>query len=160
MSAYNPKHIPPQVKYSSVALFSSAWLRCGSGTERMQHALRKFLVLALSVGLAVSAPALSHAREAPFSGVASHESHDVRHYADLSVDFTAEDCPHSSPTSTHDEDGGVCKKCCAACLGATVMPTTPVAVRALLGPSEVLFARDGTLVARAVPIEPRIPKSL
>jgi len=126
----------------------------------MQHALRKFLALALSVGLAVSAPTLSHARAAPFSGEASHKSHDVQRYADLSIDPTADDCPHSSPTSTRDQDGGLCKKCCAACLGATVMPTTPVAAQVLLGASEILFARDGTLVARAVPIEPGIPKPL
>ena len=48
------------------------------GTERMRQALRKILVLALSVGLAVSAPALSHAQPGLSSVAASHESHDVQ----------------------------------------------------------------------------------
>ena len=92
------------------------------GTERMRQALRKILVLALSVGLAVSAPALSHARTGLSSVAASHESHDLQSYADLAIEPGDDGCPHSASGPTHDQDEGLCKKCCAACLGASLLP--------------------------------------
>lgn len=122
----------------------------------MRHGLKKILAFVLSVGLSVSAPALSHARIAPAAG--PHEAHHVQNHADLSIDPEDGDCPHAMPTGAHDTGNGGCKKCCAACLGATLVPTTPVTDEILLGPSELLLARDDILAARAVPIDPGIPK--
>ena len=128
----------------------------------MRDALRKILVLALSVGLAVSAPAsLSHARTLPSSTVAAlHEAHDVQHYADLSVEPGDDPCPHEAGGAMHDQGDGVCKKCCAACLGASLIPNTPVAVRILTKTNELVVQRNAMLVARDIPTEPGIPKPL
>ena len=124
----------------------------------MRQALRKILVLALSVGLAVSAPALSHARTG--SVAASHESHDLQSYADLAIEPGDDGCPHSASGPTHDQDEGLCKKCCAACLGASLIPSSPVAVRILSDPGKLAARFDHKLVARDVPTEPGIPKPL
>ena len=94
------------------------------GTERMRQALRKILVLALSVGLAVSAPALSHAQPGHSGAAASHD-HDVQHYADLAIEPGDEGCPHSASGPTHDHDDGLCKKCCAICIGANLTGYAP-----------------------------------
>lgn len=130
------------------------------GTERMRQALRKVLVLALSVGLAVSAPSLSHARTGLSSVAASHESHDLQSYADLAIEPGDDGCPHSASGPTHDQDEGFCKKCCAACLGASLLPNSPVAVRILTKTSELVVQRNAMLVARVIPAEPGIPKPL
>lgn len=130
------------------------------GTERMRQALRKILVLALSVGLAVSAPALSHARTGLSSVAASHESHDLQSYADLAIEPGDDGCPHSASGTTHDQDEGLCKKCCAACLGASLIPSPPLAVRILAGPNKFVVLRSDKLVARDIPTEPGIPKPL
>ena|SRR5262245_31854747 len=124
----------------------------------MPNALRKILVLLLAVGLTISVPALSHAQVVTFSSAASHESHDVQHYADLSIEPGDEACPHSAPA--HDQDGGLCKKCCAACLGASLIPDQPVATNVSALPDELVVRRDDTLVARTIPTEPGIPKPL
>ena len=123
----------------------------------MRYILQKILVLALSVGLAASAPALSHARTVPS---ASHEVHDVQHYADLSVEPGDAGCPHAAPTGTHGQDDNLCKKCCAACLGASLVPSLPFSVRILAEPSDLTATRDDLLVARVIPTEPGIPKPL
>ena len=52
----------------------------------MRDVLRKILVIALSVGLTASAPALSHAQPGHSGAAASHENHDVQHYADLAIE--------------------------------------------------------------------------
>ena len=130
------------------------------GTERMRHVLRKILVIALSVGLTASAPALSHAQPGHSGAAASHEVHDVQHYADLSVEPGDEGCPYAAPGGTHDQDDSLCKKCCAACLGASLVPSLPVSVPRLLEPSDLTVARDNMLVARVIPTEPGIPKPL
>ena len=124
----------------------------------MRKALKKILVLLLSVGLTVSVPALSHAQMVPLSGSASHESHDLQRYADLSIEPGDEACPHSPPT--HDEDGGLCKRCCAACLGASLLPCVPMAASVAAVPGELVSWRDKTLAARVIPTEPGIPKPL
>jgi hypothetical protein len=124
----------------------------------MRRKLRKIVVFLLAVGLTVSAPALSHAQVGAFSGAAPHESHDVQHYADLSIEPGDEACPHSAPA--HDQDGGLCKKCCAACLGAILIPYAPEATSVADMPGELMTPRENTLVARAIPAEPGIPKPL
>jgi len=126
----------------------------------MRRTLRKILVLALSVGLTMSAPALSHARMALSAPTASHEMHDVQHYADLSVEPGDEGCPRATPAGTHDQDEGLCKKCCAACLGASLVPSLPISVEILSGPGEVTVARADMLIARDIPTEPGIPRPL
>ena len=125
----------------------------------MRQALRKILVVALSVGFAVSAPALSHAQAATSHIAGSHENHDVQSYADLSVE-PDDSCPHGTGGAIHDHDTGVCKKCCAACLGASLMPAPPAALWVVSKPIEPPVHRVGTLVARVVPTEPGIPKPL
>ena len=129
------------------------------GTERM-HVLRKLLVYALSVGLTVSAPALSHAQLGHSSAATSHESHGVQHYADLAVEPGDDGCPHSASGPAHERDDGLCKKCCAACLGASLISNPPVAVRILSEPGKLVVWRDDKLVARDIPTEPGIPKPL
>jgi hypothetical protein len=124
----------------------------------MRHALRKILVFALSVGLTASAPALSHAQPGHFSVAASHESHGVQHYADLAIEPGDDGCPHDASGPVHDQDDGLCKKCCAACLGASLIPTPPVAVRILSEPGKLVVLRGDKLVARDIPTEPGIPK--
>jgi hypothetical protein len=130
------------------------------GTERMGHVLRKILVFALSVGLTASAPALSHAQPGHSGAAASHENHDVQHYADLAIEPGDDGCPHSASGPTHDQDEGLCKKCCAACLGASLIPSPPLAVRILAGPNKFVVLRSDKLVARDIPPEPGIPKLL
>jgi hypothetical protein len=127
----------------------------------MRNALNKFLVFVLSVGLTVGSPVLSHAGMAATADVAvSHEHNVVQHYADLVIDPANADCPHAAPQGTHHQDDGLCKKCCSACLGASLIPTTPVAIVILSGPRDALFTPDDSLVACAVPTEPGIPKPL
>jgi hypothetical protein len=131
------------------------------GMERMRQALRKILVLALSVGLAASAPALSHAQPAHSSAAESHVSHhDVQNYADLAIDPADEACPHSASGPLHDQNDGLCKKCCAACLGASLIPNPPVAVQTLSERAELGAGCDHKLVARDITTEPGIPKPL
>jgi hypothetical protein len=130
------------------------------GTERMRHVLRKILVFALSVGLTASAPALSHAQPGHSGAAASHENHDVQHYADLAIEPGDDGCPHSASGTTHDQDEGLCKKCCAACLGASLIPAIPLAVWALSVARDTLLTRHDILIARPVPTEPGIPKPI
>jgi len=126
----------------------------------MRHLLRKILVIALSVGLTASAPALSHAQPGYSGAAASHENHDVQHYADLAIEPGEDGCPHSTSGPTHDQDEGLCKKCCAACLVASLIPGIPTAVWALLVARDTFLTRDVILIARAVPTEPGISKRL
>ena len=142
---------------SCVSLVRLAKMRFG--TKRMRPALRKILVLVLSAGLTVSAPALSHARTGLSSVAASHKSHDLQSYADLAIE-PGDGCPHSASGPTHDQDEGLCKKCCAACLGASLIPTIPLAVWALSVARDTLLTRHDVLIARPVPTEPGIPKPI
>ena len=130
------------------------------GTERMRHVLRKILVIALSVGLTASAPALSHAQPRHSGAAASHENHDVQHYADLAIEPGDDGCPHGASGPAHGQNDSLCKKCCAACLGASLIPSSPVAVRILSDPGKLAARFDHKLVARDIPTEPGIPKPL
>jgi hypothetical protein len=122
----------------------------------MRRALQKTLVFLLAVGLTVSGPIFSHARMDTSGHTTAHEIHAVPHYADLAIDPGEDECPNAVPGTTHDD--GPCNKCCAACLGASLIPIVPVAV---WGPSAVqiiLSTHDDILIARFVPTEPGIPK--
>lgn len=126
----------------------------------MTCALKKLLVFALSVGLSLSAPALSHAYMGFAAPTASHEAHSVQHYADLSVEPGDDGYLHPTPAGTHHHDDGLCKKSCAACLGASLVPNLSMSVEILSGLSEVTVARADMLIARDIPTEPGIPKPL
>ena len=130
------------------------------GTERMRHFLRKILVIALSVGLTASAPALSHAQPGHSGAAASHENHDVQHYADLAIEPGDDGSPHGASGPAHGQNDSLCKKCCAACLGASLIPTIPLAVWALSVARDTLLTRHDVLIARLVPTEPGIPKPI
>jgi hypothetical protein len=125
----------------------------------MRRALYEILVLLLSVGLTVSVPVLSHARMASSNGAAAHDHQVVQHYADLAIDPGDEDCRHATPEGLHHQDD-VCKKCCSACLSVSLIPTLPAAAVIPSGVRDILFMLDEALVARTVPTEPGIPKSL
>ena len=132
MSAYDPKRtFSKPVRCFAVASFLSAWLGYGSGRSECEDVLRKILVIALSVGLTASAPALSHAQPGHSGAAASHENHDVQHYADLAIEPGDDGCPQGASGPAHGQNDSLCKKCCAACLGASLIPTSPVAVRVL-----------------------------
>jgi len=125
----------------------------------MRSALRKMVVLFLAVGLAVSGPISSHARMNTSAHATTHEDHAVPHYADLAID-PGEECPHAAPGTAHNHDDGLCDKCCAACVGASLLPTVPVAVWGLTLARDTFLTRDDILIARSVPTEPGIPKPL
>jgi len=141
-----------------VASFSSAWLRCTGRAELCGMGCRKFWCL-YYLSRCPRAPALSHARMAPSSVAASHEVHAVEHYADLSIEPGDVGGSHAAvPGGMHHDDDGLCNKCCSACLGASLIPTTPMVAVILSGPYKVLFTGDEALVERPVPTEPGIPK--
>jgi hypothetical protein len=145
--------------FRSCAVFAHL-AKMRSGTDRVRQALRKILVFALSVGLAASAPALSHAQPGHSSAAASHASHDVQKYADLAIEPGDDGGPQSASRPVHDHNDGVCKKCCAACLGASLLPSPPVAVPIMSEPGKLVVRCDHKLVAHDIPTEPGIPKPL
>ena len=129
-----------------------------SGT--MRHVLQKTLVLLLAVGLIASGPFASHARVNPTDHSTSHEVQAVSHYADLAIDPGQDECPRAPPGTPQSHDDGLCNKCCAACMVASLIPAVPTVAWALLVARDTFLTRDDILVARAVPIEPGIPKPL
>jgi hypothetical protein len=127
----------------------------------MRRAFQRMVVLLVAVGLAVSGPFASHARISSTDHATSHEIQAVSHYADLAIDSAEDECPHAtSGTTNQSHDDGLCNKCCAACTVASLIPTVPTAAWALLVARGMFLTRHDILVARAVPIEPGIPKPL
>src|SRR5690348_5886002 len=125
----------------------------------MRDGLQKILVLVLSLALTASVPALSHAQAASSGAPASHEVHDVQSYADLCIEPGDDGCSHTSGESHHQNDA-LCQKCCAACLGVSLIPNPPTAVRILSEPIDLATLPADTLVACDIPTEPGIPKPL
>ena len=126
----------------------------------MRCAVQKLLVFALAAGLVASGPVCSHAQMEPCGAAISHETKDVPIYADLNVDPAdggslqaelAADGPH--------HDGGLCKKCCAICMGAN-LPVTTLALMTLSASGQMTLELDDNLVARPVSTDPGIPKPL
>jgi hypothetical protein len=126
----------------------------------MRRALHKILTFVLATGLAVGGPICSHAQMGTSAAATLHETHAVPHYADLSIDPEEDGCSHASSGTSHSHDDGLCKKCCAACVGASLVPTAPIALTKLSASCELMLTLDDNLVARAVPTEPGIPKPL
>ena len=127
----------------------------------MRGVLNKLLTFVLAAGLIVAGPACPHAQMDPCGSAASHETNAVQHYADLNVDpadETSSDETTSAAAHHHDDD--LCKKCCSACVGASLMPAAPLAVVTLTASQQVAQVLSVSLAARSVPTEPGIPKSL
>jgi hypothetical protein len=124
----------------------------------MRRALQKFLALLLTAGLVAGGPVCAHAQMNPCGSATSHETHAVSHYADLSID--PEDVGSAdAQLPSHHHDDGLCKKCCATCVGAN-LPTSTVSLATLTISARMVLALDDDLVARTVPTEPGIPKPL
>jgi hypothetical protein len=126
----------------------------------MRRGAQKIMALLVAVGLAVSGPFASHARTATSGHATAHEVHAVSHYADLVIEPGQDDCPHAASGTPQSHDDGLCSKCCAACMVASLIPAVPTAAWALVVAPASFLTRDDILVARPVPIEPGIPKRL
>src|SRR5215475_14119869 len=95
----------------------------------MRGVLHKLLSFVLVAGLIVAGPACSHAQRDPRSSPTSDEGHSVQHYADLNVDPGDEaSSDETASGAAHHYDDGICKKCCATCVSASIVPTAPLAV--------------------------------
>src|SRR5262245_35289636 len=125
----------------------------------MRRALRQLLVCVLAAGLIAGGPVCSHAQMDPCGSLTSHEAKDVPNYADWSVDPEDECSAQSALAGTTHHDDGLCKKCCATCVGASLLPTTPIAPTLVVS-RQIVVSLDRGLVARSVPTEPGIPKPL
>jgi len=126
----------------------------------MRSVLQKILALLLAVGLTVSGPISFHACLASSAPTTAHESHAVQNYGDLAIDAGEDEGPHAAPSTTHHHDDVTCDKCCAACLGASLLPTVPSAALGLSVVRDALTMRQEVLTARPVPTDPGIPKPI
>ena len=126
----------------------------------MRGVLHKLLAFILVVGLIVAGPACSHAQMDPCGSPNSHEGQGVQHYADLNVDpgDEASSGETASGVVHHHDDDGICKKCCATCIGTSLIPTAPVAVVTLTASQQMAQVLSVNLAAGSVPIDPGIPK--
>jgi hypothetical protein len=124
----------------------------------MRRTFQKLLALVLAAGLLAGGPVCAHAQVNPCGTTASHEAHAVSHYADLSVD-PEDGGPADAQLPAHQDDDGLCKKCCATCVGAN-LPTPTVTPVTMTVSAQMALALDDNLVARTVPTEPGIPKPL
>jgi len=97
----------------------------------------------------------------PCSSAASHEAVGVPIYADLSVD-PGDDGPLQAelPAGVPHHDDGLCKKCCATCVGASLPTANPVALVGVTASRQMALTLVDNLVARPVSTEPGIPKPL
>ena len=148
MSAFDPKRtFPEPVGCSAVASFLSAWLGCGSGRSECGTCYGNscFRIVGWVDRKRTS---FVHAQPGHSGAAASHENHDVQHYADLAIEPGDGGCPHSASGPTHDQDEGLCKKCCAVCLGASLIPSPPLACEYLRGPTN-LWSCVATIWSRA-----------
>ena len=125
----------------------------------MRRALQKLLALVLTAGLMAGGPVCAHAQMTPCGSATSHETHDVSQYADLSIDPDDGSSTADAQLPSHHHDDGLCKKCCAICIGAN-LPTPTVTLATLTVSAQMAVALDDDLVARTVPTEPGIPKPL
>ena len=127
----------------------------------MRRAFQKMVALLVAVGLTMSGPFASHARTSTSDHAITHEVQAVSHYADLAIDPAEDECSRATSGTTHQShDDGLCNKCCTACMVASLIPTVPTVAWVLLVARDTFLTRHDILVARAVPIEPGIPKAL
>src|SRR6185437_14165568 len=119
---------------------------------------KKMTVFLLAVGLIAGGATFSHARSDASAGAPAHEMHAVMHYADLAIDPAHDECLHPAPGTTHSHDNSLCDKCCAACLGASLLPAAPVIVCGQSLARDTLSMQQDILIARPIFTEPDIPK--
>src|SRR5690349_18469275 len=118
----------------------------------MRATVQKLLALALAAGLVASGPFCSHAQMEPCS---SHETKNVPIYADLSIDPTDDGSLQAELSAEGpNHDGGLCKKCCAICIGAN-LPATTLALTLSAG-DRMTLALDDNPVAPLVSTDPGI----
>ena len=114
----------------------------------MRGAVQKLLVLALAAGLVASGPVCSHAQMEPCGAAISHETKDVPIYADLSVDPADDGSLQAElPAEGPHHDDGLCKKCCAICIGAN-LPVTTLALMTLSASEPDDTGRLTTILSR------------
>lgn len=126
----------------------------------MRGVLQKLLVFVLAMGLIIAGPACPHAQVDPCGSAASHEASAVQHYADLNVDPADEASSNEITPAAHHHNDDLCKKCCSACVGASLLPVVPLAVTTSPASQQIAQGLSASLAARSVPTEPGIPKSL
>jgi hypothetical protein len=131
----------------------------------MRLMLRKITILVIAAALASSgAASFAHAKIslAGTDRPLLHESHPVEHYADIAIEPGEQDCLHSiaDAPSQHSHNDGLCKKCCAACAPASLIPSAPFPILALSEARGTFLVSRNTLVAHTVPTDPGIPKPL
>src|SRR5262249_51164937 len=124
----------------------------------MRRALRQLLICVLAAGLMAGGTACSHAQMDPCGSGTSHETKSVPNYADLIVDPEDDGSTQAALPGPAHHDDGLCKKCRATCVGASLLPATPIAPATLSASRQIVVSLDDGLVARTVPIEPGIPK--
>jgi hypothetical protein len=116
--------------------------------------MRKLLacLVSLSVVLASAVPPLA------ISKADAHTTNVVARAADRAAEPCQDDCAHAGGDHRHSHAVDACKKWCAACVivGLGEMPAVEPAA---LGEGERLPMPDTTMAARAIPIEPGIPKA-
>lgn len=130
----------------------------------MKQVFRKFAVLLIAVGLALggtSSHSFANIQSADNDSASLHEVHHVQNYTDLAIE-PGEECLHSdmAPSTQHSHDDGSCKKCCAACMTASLVPTVSTPLLILLVRRGTFPSYRNTLLAHSVPTDPGIPKPL
>jgi hypothetical protein len=83
----------------------------------------------------------------------------VAHAVDLAAEPCQDDCAHAVGDHRHSHELDACKKCCGACVIAWLDEASTAKVE-LWAAGERLPARETTMTARAILIEPGIPKAL
>jgi hypothetical protein len=114
-------------------------------------------IVALSLSLS-GITSHGHAKADPDHS--KHHGLSIEKYADLAID--AEDCPHvtSHGTANHPSDDTACKKCCAACMTASLLPTPVILLADQIISRQTFTPSYDALVANLVRTEPDIPKSI
>jgi hypothetical protein len=121
------------------------------------------MILAVTAGLVLSGSTPRSYAAMPSAEAASpHDAHQVQRYADLAIEAGEPDCPHAvaDAPAQHSHDDGLCKKFCAACTTANLVPDAPAPMLSLSGEREIFPMKRHALVAHTVPTDPGIPKSL
>jgi hypothetical protein len=121
------------------------------------------MIFAIAAGLAFSgATPHSHAKMALADAASPHEAHAVQHYTDLAIEagdddsvLAAFDCPNHT-----SNDYDLCKKCCAACVSASIVPSAPCPILLLSEIRKTFSIHRVALIAHKAAIDPGIPKPL
>ena len=127
----------------------------------MRRALQRLLALVLVVGLAASVPLCTDAQAEPCGSTASHEANGVSPFADLNIDPGDDSSLQAELLAgIPQHDDGLCKKCCATCVGANLPSAIAAGLVTITASQPMAPTVDDNLVARPVSTEPGIPKPL